>query len=792
MAICTTNIYAQTTLNVGDVAFISAMMHNSSADTFAIVVLKDIDANTQIGFTDGCYKDANGFNVLTSNKNEWYFVWQAPVGGLKRGETVKYWNSLAITLNAGGAAMCDKGTIVAGDALSLNHNGGTDQIFAWQGISNLDLVNYRLTVDRYLAGIHLNYIANTTSDANWDGVASATGLFQSELPDALVNGVSAIRLDSLNVKRTNAYMEQKELSLDKTVLNNKKYWKATSKLPTRGAVLPKSIWAGSWSGGTPTSTQNVIIRSNSTIGTFSAKDVRIDPGYDFTMTSGTVANVYNDFYNYGTLSSTGDIQFFNASDTADIYGDTVKHRGIIRVASAAVLRTNNLLTLHASSDVQYGQVGSGGSYNGKNVGSLTVSYYISGGGSGYRHLCSPLSGATLAEINDDVALNFGTPSSLFQNVYQFDECGVSPHWHPGTGLSQSMDDGGFAVFIKADQLPLTIDITGTYFGTDNYVVTGLTETGSFADTSGWHFIRNPWPSGYYWDGSVSNVQGTASYIWDQTSGVYTVFDNINDGIIPPYASLLVKVTSNNVSVTLPNSSRNIALATNYFNKTVAAQNYIHISLTNAASGVTDEVNFITNISAANGFDEFDGFKLMNRADAPSLYFFENGNKLYKSVYNSIPETGAHLPLHVATNSYGFYILESNMQNFESGTFALVEDFKVNKTYELGADPIEIEIAEGDDPDRFMLHLFKNEADKPQQQNYIIQANKASLTISALQDELVQVNVVDNIGRILFAKKVAVIAGEIVEIPLQGTTVNFCVVSVIGENTMSVEKVVLIN
>ncbi len=781
---------AQTTLFSGDVAFVNAIMHNSSADTFAIVLLKDIDATTQIGFTDGCYKDANGYNLLSSNKNEWYFVWQAPAGGLKRGETIKYWNSLATALNAGGVANCDKGTVVAGDALSLNHNGGTDQIFAFQGIANLDLVNYRLTVDRYLAGIHLNYISGATSDVNWDGSASAAGLIQSELPDSLVNGVSAIRLDSSSVRRTNGYMYRRDLSLDKTVLNNKSNWQSTNKLLARGAIIPRSVWTGSWQGGTPTSTKNVIIQSSVTSpGTFTAQDVRIDPGYAFTINAGNVANIYGDLYNYGSVNSNGDIEFYNVSDTADIYGDTVKFIGIIRVSSSTVLRTNNLLYLNATGAFAYGQIGTGGPYNGTIVGNLTASYYISGGGNGYRHLGAPVNGATLAEINDDVPLNFGTPSSIFQNVYQFNESGVSPHWQPATGLSQSMDNAGFAVFIKADQLPLKIDITGQYFGTDNYVVTGLTRTGATADTSGWHFIRNPWPSGIYWDGSIANVQGTATYIWDQSTGVYSIFDNIFDGMIPPFVSLLVKVTSNNVSVTIPNSSRNVAVATNYFDKTFSAQNYIGISFTNLLTQVSDKVYFTTSNEALNEFDESDGFKLLNREDAPSLYFVENGNKLYKSVYQNLPIDGVHIPLYLATKSYGQYQISSEIQNLEAGSSVFLEDFKLHKLYDLNTSH-NIIVSEGDQADRFMMHIFKQEEGITNQQNYMVSANQSTLRISATQNETVQVHVVDVVGRTLFNDMVQLYEGEIVEIPMLTPNTSFCIVKVGGSDTVKIEKVVI--
>lgn len=787
------SVKAQTSLYAGDVAFVSCQMNNSTADTFAIVLLKGITSGTQIGFTDGCYKDANGYNILTSNRNEYVFIWEAS-SALPAGTIIKFWSSTAAASNAGGLANASTGTIVTGTALSLNHNGGTDQVFAFQGITSIDTSStYRLTVTRYLAGIHLNYITGLTSDANWDGSASASGLFQSELPDSLVNGVSAIRMDSSSVKRENIVMTSNILSLDKTVINNKTNW-TISNTPQTVAIPLRLSWNGSSWGGTVSSTMDVIIQSNTAPGSFTCRSLRVDSGYNLTVTSGNSVSVYGDFYNYGNGlgSSNGDLEFYK-SGTANLYGSGFEFEGILRVSSSTTLATNSLLTLGASSATSYGQIGAGGSLNGAISGNITCEYYIGGGGAGWRSICSPVSGATLAQINDDVPLYFSTPDPNFANVFRFDESGSAPHWTAASGLSQSMDAGGFAVYLRNSNLPVTIDITGTYQGTSDYILSGLTRTGSNNDTSGWHIIRNPWPSGFYWDGSISNIQGTAVYFYDQSTGTYTSFDNVNDGVVPPFTAFTIKVSSNNVSVTLPNSNRNIAIATNFFDKTVSVENFVELSLKNLKTGITDKAKFFTDSAAQNGFDALDGFKKMNDPAAPSIYIVSDDKRLNRDVWSDIPEKGIDLPIAVSTQSTGKHQLTAALENIERGVEVYLEDKLSGKLYDIAKGAFTFDVETGDIAERFILHIRKKSATAVEESataDFFIGSNGTMISIGATTTETLAVEVVDLLGKTIYKGAIDAHEGQTAMLPELQAMPGYYVVKVAGSAGMQVSKVYL--
>ncbi|TDS14361.1 putative secreted protein (Por secretion system target) [Maribacter caenipelagi] len=153
---------AQTSLTAGDIAFLGVNTDGveDADDSFAFVLLKDVDINTSIIFTDRGWNDGTGFvEPLAVGDGE--FTWTSG-SALTAGEVVIL-NFSNLSPNA--AAFTVLG----------------DQLFAIQGaISN----------PIFIAGMQLN-IGTGSDDANWDG--AATSNTTSALPDALTTGDTAIR-----------------------------------------------------------------------------------------------------------------------------------------------------------------------------------------------------------------------------------------------------------------------------------------------------------------------------------------------------------------------------------------------------------------------------------------------------------------------------------------------------------------------------------------------------------------------------------------------------------------------
>ena len=164
LALCLTTFmaFAQTTLSAGDIAFLGVNTDGTkdADDSFAFVLLKDIDANTTIIFTDRGWNDGTGF-----------------VEPLAVGDGELTWTSVSVR-SAGDVITLDFSNLTPG-AASFTVLG--DQLFAIQGTISSPV---------FIAGMQLNN-ATGSNDANWDGAAISNTT--SALPDALTTGNTAIR-----------------------------------------------------------------------------------------------------------------------------------------------------------------------------------------------------------------------------------------------------------------------------------------------------------------------------------------------------------------------------------------------------------------------------------------------------------------------------------------------------------------------------------------------------------------------------------------------------------------------
>lgn len=147
-----------TSLSAGDIGFVQ--FNADGADNFAFVLLKTIDADTVINFTDDGWLAA---------------------GGLRTGEGVLAWTpgvalgvGTVITVTAAGAASIGTVTSLEG---SLNFSGSGDQIIAFQG-----------TVAAPTA------IAALNNDGAGVFQADATNTNNSALPTGLTPGASAVAI----------------------------------------------------------------------------------------------------------------------------------------------------------------------------------------------------------------------------------------------------------------------------------------------------------------------------------------------------------------------------------------------------------------------------------------------------------------------------------------------------------------------------------------------------------------------------------------------------------------------
>ncbi|MFY0628568.1 MAG: BspA family leucine-rich repeat surface protein, partial [Reichenbachiella sp.] len=177
-------LYSPTTLLEGDIAF--TMMNTSDTnDEFAFVALANMDAGTEIWFTDKGW-DNGLFRPSTTSEGYLHFV-------------------ASTTIEARDQILINPGTLIAYNVTDATTAGtltepfGTfsipatgDQILAFQGTVTGTGVT-QVTVNNFLSAINTNQLNQDIGGTEWSIDADGS-VNQSELPNTLVNGINAVSL----------------------------------------------------------------------------------------------------------------------------------------------------------------------------------------------------------------------------------------------------------------------------------------------------------------------------------------------------------------------------------------------------------------------------------------------------------------------------------------------------------------------------------------------------------------------------------------------------------------------
>jgi hypothetical protein len=578
---------------------------------------------------------------------------------------------------------------------------------------------------------------------------------------------------------------------------------------------------GVWTPSSPsnsTGTMSAVVSDGTAALTpgWAIKNLTVDSGATATLASGTFS-VNTNFTNNGTISGVGTIEL-NGTTVQSIYGtgttanltlnnsagatiqDTLKISGVLTLTTGT-LTTNSKLKLPANGAEEYGQIA--GTGTGNISGNVTAEYMITGGGLAFRPICSPLSGATLNDLADDFSFNFGTPDSTYGNIWQFDES-ISPYWTQPSGTSASMDTGAFSIYMGdssswANPLPLTFNITGTYFGTGNYTVSNLSRTNSVTNQTGWHYIRNPWPSGFLWNGTGTNVtvgaggvQGQQVWVYDQSGGGYTAYDNSTTGVIPPFHPFTLEVTANNTSLTFLNSGRNTDSLKNYFDKT-GLQNLVEIVVSDK-DGKTDKAKFYTDNNATSGYDIMDGNKMMNLT-APNLYFVIEEKPANKEVWNTLPQENEPVQLNFEGKQAGKYTLGFNTENLEGNTTVELIDKQSGAKHDISKGDYTFAHDLNNTADRFELRFSKKSTstnvEEVQTANVYVGSTGNTITIGTQTEGNYTVEVYDMLGRSVQAPVSYTSNGSNTQsITVNGVQTGYYIVKITGNNVYKTDKVFL--
>ena len=546
------------------------------------------------------------------------------------------------------------------------------------------------------------------------------------------------------------------------------------------------------------------------------KSLTVSSGATATIASGTVT-ITEGFTNNGTISGAGSVTLGGTSaqtiagtgttnnvilnnSTGASITDSLKISGVY-THTAGTLTTNNKLRLVASGATTYGQIA--GTGIGSISGQIIAEYFIPSSSSGkWRSISSPLTGVTIGDLADDILINYGTPSYSYSNVWALTESNGGSSsigaWAPISSSTQSMNDNGFSIYLFDDNVSadITIDVQGTYTDGD-YTTAALTRTGSIGDTSGWHLLRNPWPSNYNHTGTITNLGSNTIYVtegntfrdWNGTTGT------LSSGVIPPFHAFYAEISSNSNTLTLLDANRTTSSSANYHDKN-GLINYVAVKATGENDN-WDETRVYQDDKAENGFDNFDAKKRVNGEGAPTIYTLVEDKKVSINLIKNIPTKGISFPLMFSAYESGKYILSFTEDNLESDVEIVLEDLETKKMHKASTGKYEFTYDKANGAkQRFVLHYKRKSGtstsvtETANQENIFVSSQNKEVHISFGNEGDYIISVYDLMGREMYNGTTKTNGGTTENINLEGVAAGYYIVNISSQNSKQTFKVFL--
>lgn len=486
--------------------------------------------------------------------------------------------------------------------------------------------------------------------------------------------------------------------------------------------------ASNWTNGIPNSSTDVIIPGGlsnypiiNTSGLF-ARSIRIEAGASLEIAGNNDLTLSGNWENQGTfiannstvnfISSCGaqrvtansPQEFYNWNinnlEGVELFGAGFNQRGVLTIDNGT-LRSNNLLTLISDGirTASIAEIKGTGDF----TGSIVMQRYIDAGATNWRFLTSPVSGATIADWQDNFVTSgypgslwplWPTPSNPWPSIYTYDET-VSGAWSNGytaaTSSAQPLNVGqGFWVWCGdtiTGTLPFTIDVPGPINKFNLSIPVSYTNSGSIAD-DGWNMIGNPYPSTIDWDDPAwTKVRlDNAIYIWDPDLQQYRSYvagigNNGGSKFVASSQAFWVKANAASPALTIAEGVKDNTDMS--FVKMATVQPY-RINLTNTLNNYTDQVTIALNEKATTKFEgSFDAHKVFGPNNAvPSIAALSTDNKEL-SIHAFNPKKPTSFPLVLTLKQTGNYVFDfDNLPALDDVECVYLEDKQTNKFIDL--------------------------------------------------------------------------------------------------------------
>ena len=626
--------FGQTTLAEGDIAING--VNGDNPDEFSFVLLTDVLNGTIINFTDKGWLVNGGWVLNASGVStaEGILTWTAtsdyPCGTqIVIAETAN--GSSIYTSSSGSAVELENGFNITGAA--------GDQIIAFQG---------PLTSPIFLFAIHFG---------NANGWTDATDNNNSAIPAGLTDGINAVDIGDIDNGIYNCIVTSNQ-ALILAALTDSTNWTGSNSLRQTLAsctytcaaattCVSTVTWDGTWIGGTPNLTTEVIIAANynTSVGSFRACNLTVDAGFTLNVSNDTYVEVENSVVVNGSIivETRGN---FVQNDSGGTF--------IVNPGGAS-----NLFKLTATKQFWY--------------------YYT--------YWSSPVENETIdgAFPNTDADRRFKYIAANYNDR--------------GDGIDLEGDDwqivAGGDLLIPGVGYAATSSQLGLYPGNDSADFIGAFNTGNIptsifhnaANPNSWNFIGNPYPGAIdfvAFQAANSTIIDGAAYFWSQASpplntnpgnqvlnfnqndyAIYTVGSggvaggspDIPTQYVPSAQGFFVAglstadATFTNAMRMADETSNDLFFKTTITKKSSSVANKLWVNLT-SDNGVFGQILVAYVDGATNGNDglSYDATKLLS--DNPSILFstIENSNKKFAIQGKAINSINADEVIYLGFNT----------------------------------------------------------------------------------------------------------------------------------------------
>jgi type IX secretion system substrate protein/SprB-like repeat protein len=361
------------------------------------------------------------------------------------------------------------------------------------------------------------------------------------------------------------------------------------------------------------------------------------------------------------------------------------------------------------------------------AGNITMQRYIDAGETNWRFLTSPVSGATLADWNDDFITSgfigsdfpdWPSVTDRWPSIYYYDETvvgGVDDGYVAATNISNAIGVGQGLWVWSGDTIigtqPFTIDVTGPPNAGDIPLLVSYTSSGDSLN-DGWSMVGNPYPCTIDWESTnwTKNKINSSIYIWNPDLGQFATYvpgvgTFGGSRYIASSQAFWVKTNGSSPSLIAKESCK-INADQAFLKQAISDQQLLRFSLQVGAKSDEAVLRFIDGATAI--FDaEFDAQKLSS-ADIAMPYLSLLGENYEYTVNSFGIGEQVSIPIKVTTPTSGLSSLTFDKENLTDLSCAVLEDLETGIITDLMTQSsYTFYLQNTTSEPRFMLHIWNN-------------------------------------------------------------------------------------